>query len=151
MIVVFDAAKLRIKLNKTKVFSLPLPSTPRILKTRRTQSTLSTRRAPKLSPCRRHLLPDTAELQKIGLLALYQIMKHNIGLMNQNNADIGYSFIASDLNRLSIGGAVIMVSAIPPGLHCLFVVFFPQFQLPHPQIILIINEQLLQTGLCNVC
>lgn len=103
-----------------------------------------------LSSCGGHLFADTAVAQKVGFLPIYEVSQHNVGLMYQDDADVGYSLVTAYFYSLAVKGAVAVITAYIARAYGLFAVLGPLLQVAHTKIILVVHQKFLKAGLRHI-
>jgi len=101
-------------------------------------------------PASVHLLLYASLGHEAVLHCRQQLVEHIGSLVNKRNAQVGQLLVVHALQGQGIVGPNPFASGILPHLLVARMVRIPLRQVAHPQIVLIVNKQLLQTGLGHI-
>ena len=73
-----------------------------------------------------------------------------VSLVDEHNGNVSNSPGRAPLHPLTVESRVRVLPAHPPRLHSLWRFLVPQFKVAHTQIVSIVGQQLLQTGLGHI-
>gem|GEM_PF-6065576 len=97
-----------------------------------------------------HAFLDAAVFHKVVLQTVEKIAQHEVLLMDEGDGDIGNRLGAARFYRAAVKCAVVVLGAHLASLHAARVVASPLLQLPHTQVVLVVNEQLMQAGFGHI-
>jgi len=98
-----------------------------------------------------HALAEAAGLEEVGLKAADVLVKEIVGLVKQAEGNVGDDFGGAGFDERLIGriGRMGLISQ-GPDVACFLGFLFPEAELPDPEVVLIVDEQFLQTGAGDV-
>lgn len=97
-----------------------------------------------------HLFFDAAFAQEIGFLPLDEAVEHHVGLVDENDGDVGESLGGAGFGSFAVKPRVGVIAAYAAGLDCFFGILVPKVEVPHPKVVLVVEEQFLEAGFGHV-